>query len=202
MEDSWPYFKRALAYSGPVGVPFYTRDEALKIYNKAARCLRCKSAADLSCLRQKSLDELNECTWSLRAIATNDGPANISLKNRKVTQLAEMYGPIIGTKVLKEDIYQLIKSGSVKPDVELVINYASDEGEDFIESIFYPFGSEDQKVQNRVSRVPRKLMQKLFQTLYDRDNTTVTSDKLINQYSNCTTSEINSPDRLVFYDFE
>ena len=113
-----------------------------------------------------------------------------------------MYGPIIGTKVLKEDIYQLIKSGSVKPDVELVINYASDEGEDFIESIFYPFGSEDQKVQNRVSRVPRKLMQKLFQTLYDRDNTTVTSDKLINQYSNCTTSEINSPDRLVFYDFE
>ena len=98
--------------------------------------------------------------------------------------------------------YQLIKSGSVKPNVELVINYASDEGEDFIESIFYPFGFEDQKVPNRVSRVPRNLMEKVFQLFYDRDNTTVISDKLINQYSNCTKSETNSTDRLVLHDFK
>ena len=186
LEDSWPLFKRAIAYSGPIGVPFYTREEAERIYTKVAKCLQCKSAGDLECLRGKTATQLADCTWSLRAIGTEDGPANISLRNRKVTQLAEMYGPVIGSKLLAGDINALIKSGQVKPNVELIINFASDEGEDFIESIFYPLGSESGVIPDRVNRVPRQTIERIFRFLYDKgDNTTVISDQLINEYSQC-----------------
>ena len=75
LEDSWPYFNNALALSGPIGNPFYTKSEAKRFYSKISSCLDC-DYSDLECLRSKTLQEITDCSWGSN-ILTEDGPSYI-----------------------------------------------------------------------------------------------------------------------------
>ena len=67
----------------------------------------------------------------------------------------------------------LISAGHVKPGLDLMIFYAEHEGEDFIEEILYPFGYENQKLENRKNRAPRALFDFFIEFLYADDATDV-----------------------------
>ena len=71
----------------------------------------------------------------------------------------------------------MIAAGIVKPDMKLVITYGSDDGEDFIESVMYPFGYNNSN-ENRKSRVPRFLFEKLAEVFYNTTN----APKLLDLY--------------------
>ena len=75
MEESWPYFNNALALSGPIGNPFFTKSEAKRFYSKISSCLDCEYS-DLECLRSKTLQEITDCSWGSN-ILTEDGPSYI-----------------------------------------------------------------------------------------------------------------------------
>ena len=165
-EESWPYFNQAIEYSGPNGIGYFTKEEAERIYDKIAKCLDCKNAADMNCLRNRELEKIHECGWG-GPMLTEDGASNISLKNRKITQLAEPYTPIIGTESLPLDPFDMIRAGIIKPRLKLVMAYTSDEAEDFIESVMYPFGFGNKKLERRESRVPRFLFNTLAKILYN-----------------------------------
>ena len=63
----------------------------------------------------------------------------------------------------------LISAGHIKPGLDLIIFYAEHEGEDFIEEILYPFGYENQKLENRKNRAPRALFDFFIKFLYADD---------------------------------
>lgn len=37
LEDSWPYFNQVSQFSGPLGIPFFSSEEAERIYNSVAQ---------------------------------------------------------------------------------------------------------------------------------------------------------------------
>ena len=76
MEESWPYFQKAISYSAPNGIGFFNVSEAERIYNKISKCLGCESSADYSCLQEKTPKEIVDCSWG-GPMLTEDGPSNI-----------------------------------------------------------------------------------------------------------------------------
>ena len=37
LEESWPYFNQVSQYSGPLGIPFFSSEQAERIYNSVAQ---------------------------------------------------------------------------------------------------------------------------------------------------------------------
>ena len=140
METSWPYFNQIHSFSAPFGVGFFNSTEATLIYNRAAVCMGCVDATDIECLQFVALQKVVGCTWTLQEMVAENGASFISLTNHKLFQLAEPYAPVIGTNLIPDDIYGLFKQGQVKPNLTMIVNYATHEAETFVEPIFYPFG--------------------------------------------------------------
>ena len=97
MENSWPYFNRAISFSGPIGIPFFNTTEASEVYKSAAKLLNCwhviSNKPDMNCLRQKSMKEIKDATVSGKGIILNT--VGQVLGNDKVTTFGELYSPIV-----------------------------------------------------------------------------------------------------------
>ena len=89
------------------------------------------------CLRAVSNKELHEATFGPRAL--------IGLWADEITgttKKAEPYAPIIHSDYLKDHPFDMWANGK-RADVPIYIETAKEEGEIFIELIFYPFGRND-----------------------------------------------------------
>lgn len=166
VESSWPYFHQAIPYSAPFGIPYFGANDAERIYNSVAKCLNCDHAGDMTCLRTKSMDEIYNCTWTTEALFGPDGAFAITRDNQELVQLAEPYAPVYGTKLLAEEPFYLIQNGQLR-NSPLLMMYATNEGEEFIESVFYPNGIDDSN-ENRNNRVPRFLWDPMIDDIFDK----------------------------------
>ena len=165
--SSWPYFSQIHSFSAPIGIAFFHASDATLFYDKAAKCMGCASSSDMDCLQGVPVKDVIDCTWSLDEMISQNGSSFISLQNHMLFQLAEPYAPVVGTELIPENIYGLFKSGRVKPNLKMVINFASHEGETFIEPVFYPFGY-DNRNEQRKSRVPRFLADRILKFAYSQ----------------------------------
>ena len=70
------------------------------------------------------MDQLFDCAWPAEALlADPDGPYKQARDLYRITQLAEPYAPVWGTKFLPKQPYHMIAEGSLKPNSKLVMNY-------------------------------------------------------------------------------
>jgi carboxylesterase type B len=121
-------------------MPFINSSEAAVVYKKATILLNCWDSLsdyqDMNCLRSKTSDEILEATMGVPALLNNVFVDVIAAGG--LTQLAEPYGPVVDGKFLTKHPYYLMQEGSYKPNSKITIEYGHDEGEEFIEEIFYP----------------------------------------------------------------
>lgn len=89
----------------------------------------------------------------------------------RLTQLAEPYAPVYNTKFLPDDPYHMIARGILKPNSKLIQNYVTDEGEEFIESVFYPNGY-DNRDEKRAVRMPKLVFERGMKFTYNKGNET------------------------------
>ena len=162
---SWPYFQQMSSFSAPLGIPFFTTTEAAQIYKNAANslgCLKPDNKTDITCLRGKDTDEIYEATMSFTALQNNIFP--VVLDSGKLQALGEPYAPVVGDKIIPKHPYDLIRDGKLKPATKLTIEYAHHEGEQFLETVFYPL--EEPVLENRHSRIPLKIWEALIYKVY------------------------------------
>ena len=130
------------------------------------------------------MQELYDCSWPADALLQEPDGAFLQIYElKRLTQFAEPYAPVYNTKFLPEQPYHAISNGKLKPNSKVVINYASDEGEEFIESVFYPNGFDDQQIEDRQSRVPKILWDHTMENVFDKGgNDTTKSDTVKEMY--------------------
>ena len=97
--------------------------------------------------------QIDDATMSLRAIIKN--LAWEVIDSQQITSFGEPYHPIVGDKVLPTHPYEALKSGWVKPNLKMAIEYAHHEGEMFIASVIHPF--DEPVLESRNSGFPLKL---------------------------------------------
>ena len=135
-------FHKAIAYSGPNGIPFYNDVEGEEILQGIANLVHCCEAPAgvlphclgpttpeiISCMMGKSAKEINAAAWELKQVlpfGNFDRP----------TIAAEPYAPIINTGMLKEMPFFHFQKGEMH-DKPTIIDVTDNEGYMFVNPIF------------------------------------------------------------------
>ncbi|CAG5090531.1 Oidioi.mRNA.OKI2018_I69.PAR.g12638.t1.cds [Oikopleura dioica] len=140
MESSKNFFHKAIAFSGPQGLPYYNADEGELITEGIANLVeccddplapsispRCRNKIDedtVACMKNKTAEEINKAAWTLQQF--------LPIGNfDRLTMIAEPYSPIINTGMLEEMPFYSFSKGEIH-DKPLIIDVSNNEGAFFI----------------------------------------------------------------------
>ncbi|CBY14372.1 unnamed protein product [Oikopleura dioica] len=142
MPSSRDLFHKAIAFSGPNGIPYYNNSEGEQILQGIANLVDCCEAPAgvdpicvgpttseiISCMTGKSSQEINSAAWELRQILPFGNFARLSM-------IAEPYAPIINTGMLEEMPYYHFKKGEMH-DKPTIVDVTDNEGYMFVKPAF------------------------------------------------------------------
>ncbi|CBY18556.1 unnamed protein product [Oikopleura dioica] len=140
MESSKNLFHKAIAFSGPQGLPFYNAEEGELITEGIANLVeccekpildvappKCRNAineATVACMKNKTAAEINAAAWKLEQF--------LPIGNfDRLTMIAEPYAPVVNTAMLEEMPFYSFSKGEIH-DKPLLVDVSENEGAFFI----------------------------------------------------------------------
>jgi para-nitrobenzyl esterase len=126
--DSWAYFNKIISFSGPIGLPYQTVEEANSnmswFLKRAGCCLDDEETcvqAEVACLRSLSVSEIQQAASDLRHRLT-------PLQDGKFTPIAEPWPPVIDGEILTDFPLRLLQRGEIRPNTPIVYGVNEQEG--------------------------------------------------------------------------
>lgn len=114
-------FRAAVLESAPFAVPYRTKKEALELTDKVLKLLNCNRKTTIECLRNKTVDEINDV----------EDEITLKLTGRKLNEYYEPIGPIIDGNELT--IQPMIAAATGKyRKMPIIIGTVSEEGRSFV----------------------------------------------------------------------
>lgn len=137
---------------------------------------------DIECLRTKTAEEIYFVTSG-----TVNNAWDLSLANLMITQLMEPYAPVIDGHLLKRHPFDEMRSGNIRPDTPIAMQYTSDESESFIELLFNPVEPmlNNTLVQDRDNRVPIQFFEAFTRLIFGEDADQILASKDCDCRGNC-----------------
>jgi carboxylesterase type B len=140
MESSKNLFHKAIAFSGPQGLPYYNAEEGELITEGIANLVECCekpiidvapptcrnaiNEATIACMKNRTAAAINSAAWKLEQF--------LPIGNfERLTMIAEPYAPVINTAMLEEMPFYSFSKAEIH-DKPLLIDVSENEGAFFI----------------------------------------------------------------------